>query len=177
MEQKLQLFLRKVSLPKVQGFIFWSLCELREKCLVKMWWVNRTCRSWLLMQARFWLPEGSRIPPRLLLPSWGRCQRRYLIDTLVKLSWSLLCFIALFFIGLLVEDSELADVVWVSSGNNYEVGNMIAKVGCKGVFTLEEGKIFVVLLNLLLWKLLDLERGKVSTLMTLLLLPEVRPND
>lgn len=55
----------------------------------------------------------------------------------------------LFFIGLLVEDSEFVDVVWVSFGNNYEVGNMIVKVGCKGVFIFEEGKIFVVLLNLL----------------------------
>ncbi|KAG2247063.1 hypothetical protein Bca52824_086691 [Brassica carinata] len=68
--------------------------------------------------------------------------------------------------------SELADVAVVSSGNNYDVGNMIAKalakVGFKGVFTLEEGKSFV---------LLDLERGKVSTLMILLLLLEVRPND
>lgn len=129
----------------------------------------------------FELPEESRIPPRLLLPSWRRCQRRYLIDTLVKFSWSLLCFIGLFFFGLLVEDSELADVAVVSSGNNYDVGNMIAKalakIGFKGVFTLEEGKSFVVLLKLLLWKLLDLERGKVSTLMILLLLLEVRPND
>ncbi|KAG2274997.1 hypothetical protein Bca52824_057552 [Brassica carinata] len=44
----------------------------------------------------------------------------------------------------LVEDSELADVAAVSAGNNYEVGNMIAeamaKVGRKGVVTLEEGK-------------------------------------
>ncbi|KAG2297228.1 hypothetical protein Bca52824_043897 [Brassica carinata] len=43
-----------------------------------------------------------------------------------------------------VEDSELADVAAVSAGNNYEVGNMIAeamaKVGRKGVVTLEEGK-------------------------------------
>ncbi|VVB16210.1 unnamed protein product [Arabis nemorensis] len=41
-------------------------------------------------------------------------------------------------------DSELADVAAVSAGNNYEVGNMIAeamaKVGRKGVVTLEEGK-------------------------------------
>ncbi|CAN7073991.1 unnamed protein product [Brassica oleracea var. botrytis] len=51
-------------------------------------------------------------------------------------------------------DSELADVAVVSSGNNYDVGNMIAKalakIGFKGVFTLEEGKSFVVLLKLLL---------------------------
>ncbi|KAL8026780.1 hypothetical protein ABFX02_14G051000 [Erythranthe guttata] len=43
-----------------------------------------------------------------------------------------------------VEDSELADVAAVSAGNNYEVGRMIAealaKVGRKGVVTLEEGK-------------------------------------
>uniref|UniRef100_A0A0D3ABF0 Uncharacterized protein n=1 Tax=Brassica oleracea var. oleracea TaxID=109376 RepID=A0A0D3ABF0_BRAOL len=44
-------------------------------------------------------------------------------------------------------DSKLADVAVVSSGNNYDVGNMIAKalakIGFKGVFTLEEGKSFV----------------------------------
>jgi chaperonin GroEL len=43
-----------------------------------------------------------------------------------------------------VEDSELADVAAVSAGNNYEIGNMIAeamaKVGRKGVVSLEEGK-------------------------------------
>ncbi|KAF2536116.1 hypothetical protein F2Q68_00018819 [Brassica cretica] len=72
-------------------------------------------------------------------------------------------------------DSELADVEAVSAGNNYELGNMIAeamaKVGCKGVVTLEEGKSFVILLQLLL-RLLDLESGRVSTLTTLLLLWE-----
>ncbi|CAN6853989.1 unnamed protein product [Brassica oleracea] len=83
------------------------------------------------------------------------------------------------FFGLRVDkDSELADVEAVSAGNNYELGNMIAeamaKVGCKGVVTLEEGKSFVILLQLLL-RLLDLERGRVSTLTTLLLLWEVRP--
>lgn len=43
-----------------------------------------------------------------------------------------------------VEDTELSDVAAVSSGNDYEIGNMIAeamsKVGRKGVVTLEEGK-------------------------------------
>jgi chaperonin GroEL len=43
-----------------------------------------------------------------------------------------------------VEDSELADVAAVSAGNNPEVGQMIAeamaKVGRRGVVTLEEGK-------------------------------------
>eukprot|EP00250_Pteridium_aquilinum_P033854 c6493_g1_i1 orf=115-1968(+) len=43
-----------------------------------------------------------------------------------------------------VEDSELADVAAVSAGNNYEIGDMIAKamskVGRKGVVTLEEGR-------------------------------------
>ncbi|KAF3562715.1 hypothetical protein DY000_02011255 [Brassica cretica] len=77
------------------------------------------------------------------------------------------------------EDSELADVEAVSAGNNYEVGNMIAeamaKVGCKGVVTLEEGKSFVILLQLLL-TLLDLERGRVSILTTLLLLWETKIN-
>ena len=47
-------------------------------------------------------------------------------------------------IVLQVEDSELADVAAVSAGNNPEVGSMIAeamaKVGRRGVVSLEEGK-------------------------------------
>ncbi|KAH0903907.1 hypothetical protein HID58_043410 [Brassica napus] len=117
MEQQLQLFLRKVSLPKVMAADANPVLNYQK---------NREYHQ-------------------------GSCCR---VEEDVK------------------GDSELADVAVVSSGNNYDVGNMIAKalakVGFKGVFTLEEGKSFV---------LLDLERGKVSTLMILLLLLEVRPND
>ncbi|KAF2535484.1 hypothetical protein F2Q68_00018820 [Brassica cretica] len=55
------------------------------------------------------------------------------------------------------------------------IAEAMAKVGCKGVVTLEEGKSFVILLQLLL-KLLDLERGRVSILTTLLLLWETKIN-
>ena len=63
-----------------------------------------------------------------------------------------------------VEDAELANVASVSAGNNPEVGEMIqnamAKVGRKGVITLEEGKstenqLFVV-------EGMQFERGYIS---------------
>lgn len=73
----------------------------------------------------------------------GNCLLNTILLVMARCFHSL-CLKGLFSFGLKVEDSELADVAAVSAGNNYEVGNMIAeamaKVGRKGVVTLEEGK-------------------------------------